>query len=198
MLCGKPQNRRICHSHILKFSPFLFWTLGNSLFYFTGVIFDSFFAFWMRKLACASAYSMSHKLWFEKAYPDIICQKKYLENLTPIFKSLTEEDTELYEKFLPHEAWCECSCPVFTQLFCCFEFSYSSVISFQNFVSKTCCFMKNPKEMEVKTGSSSQVWKFNSSMILRLKSDNHRYCETAEKAISRFPPFSAGWAAKKI
>lgn len=144
----------------------------------------------MRKVACASLRTMSHKLWFDKTYPDIICQKNYLENLIPRFNSLPEEDTELYEKFLPYETWCECLCPVFTQRLCWFEFGYSSVISLQNFVSKICCFMKNPQEMEVHIGASSQVWKFNSSVILRLKLDNHTYCETAEKAISRYTPIS--------
>lgn len=141
----------------------------------------------MRKVACASACTLSHKLWFDKAYPDIICQKNYLENLIPRFKFLPEEDTELYEKFLPYETWCECLCPVFTQHLSWFEFGYSSS---QNFVSKICCFIKNSQEMELQIGASSQEWKFNSSMILRLKLDNHRYCETAEKAISRYTPIS--------
>lgn len=50
--------------------------------------------------------------------------------------------------------------------------------------------MKTPQEMEVQTGASSQVWKFNLSVILGLKLDNHRYCETAEKASSRYTFFS--------
>lgn len=67
-------------------------------------------------------------------------------------------------------------------------FNFFSMIPFQNFLPKSCCFMGDWLEMRVQTGSISQVWKFNSfecdplaldwliAEIVRLQKSNFQIC----------------------
>lgn len=77
------------------------------------------------------------------------------------------------------------------------QFNFSSMIPFQNFVAKSCCFMRDWLEMVVQTGSISQVWKFNSFECDSLALD-WLITDTVKLQKRRFPdmPFSAGCAVK--